>query len=102
MARRRVLQPSGWSDLSVLPGNHAQIEGGGQRPSRCRPPSVAMELVRSTTRPLSLLIRVLPTMSEGFGQPLQLGTYAMVQSIEQRNLSGMCYMLDLAPTRSSR
>lgn len=53
-------------------------------------------------RSLSLLIRVLPTMSEGFSQPLQLETYATVQSIEQRNLSGICYMLDLTPTRSSR
>lgn len=41
-------------------------------------------------------------MSEGFSQPLQQETYAMVQSIEQRNLSGIFFMLDLTPTRSRR
>ncbi len=61
-----------------------------------------MEWVRSTALPFSVFIRVLPTMSKGFSQPLQQETCATVQSIEQHNLSCISYMLDLTPTRSSR
>lgn len=68
------------------------------------PPTVSGDGVSEIYSPpaLSLLIRVLPTMSEGFSQPLQQETYALVQSIEQRNLSGIFFMLDLTPTRSRR